>query len=300
MITRRGLLTFLFASLASLTASAAYAVGYGPLQTPRITRYRLTPRGWPNGHKLTMAVLSDIHVVDPWMGAERLQRIVAQTNALDADIILLLGDFVSGMRKYRLDSVPPAVWGPVLGQLQAPLGVHAVLGNHDWWEDHRVQTTREGMPFARDALNQAGIMVYHNEAVRLVHRGRGFWLAGLGDQIALPTGRPHRWQNLADLPGTLGQCTSEEPILMMAHEPDIFARMPDRVSLTLSGHTHGGQVNVFGWRPVVPSHFGQRYAYGHIREDNRDLIVSGGLGCSIAPIRVGVPPEILLIELGTA
>ena len=89
--------------------------------------------------------------------------------------------------------------------------------------------------------------------------------------------------------------------ILLAHHPDAFDRASELgLPLTLAGHTHGGQVNVFGWRPVVPSHFGQRYAYGHIREDNRDLIVSGGLGCSIAPIRVGVPPEILLIELGTA
>jgi predicted MPP superfamily phosphohydrolase len=80
----------------------------------------------------------------------------------------------------------------------------------------------------------------------------------------------------------------------MAHEPDIFPRVPQRVSLTLSGHTHGGQVRMFGWSPVVPSEFGNRYAYGHVSRAGRHLIVSGGLGtvsAGLAPVRLGVPPR---------
>ncbi len=74
--------------------------------------------------------------------------------------------------------------------------------------------------------------------------------------------------------------------------------MPDRVALTLSGHTHGGQVRLFGYSPLVPSRFGNRFAYGHVREGGRDIVISGGLGCSILPVRLGVPPEITVIELG--
>ena len=76
--------------------------------------------------------------------------------------------------------------------------------------------------------------------------------------------------------------TDGSPIILLAHEPDIFPDVPGRVSLTLSGHTHGGQVRLFGYSPVVPSRFGNRYAYGHVVEDDRHLIVSGGLGFSIA------------------
>ena len=97
--------------------------------------------------------------------------------------------------------------------------------------------------------------------------------------------------------------TDEAPVLLMAHEPDIFPQVPSRVSLTLSGHTHGGQVRLLGWSPVVPSRFGNRYAYGRITEPRpdgpeTDLIVSGGIGGSILPVRFGVPPEIVLLELG--
>ena len=73
--------------------------------------------------------------------------------------------------------------------------------------------------------------------------------------------------------------------------------MPDRVALTIAGHTHGGQVRSRGSAPIVPSRFGQRYVYGHIVEDARHLIVSGGLGCSGLPVRFGVPPEIVLIDV---
>lgn len=92
--------------------------------------------------------------------------------------------------------------------------------------------------------------------------------------------------------------TDDAPLILMAHEPDVFPRVPSRVSLTLSGHTHGGQVRLFGYSPMVPSAYGNRYAYGHVVEDGRHLCVSGGLGCSIAPIRFGSPPEIMVVELG--
>jgi predicted MPP superfamily phosphohydrolase len=74
--------------------------------------------------------------------------------------------------------------------------------------------------------------------------------------------------------------------------------VPSRVALTLCGHTHGGQVRLFGYSPVVPSRFGNRYAYGHVVEKNRNLIVSAGLGCSILPVRFGSPPEIVVVDLG--
>jgi predicted MPP superfamily phosphohydrolase len=100
-----------------------------------------------------------------------------------------------------------------------------------------------------------------------------------------------------DLPGTLAKVTDDAPVVLLAHEPDIFPRVPERVSLTLCGHTHGGQVRLFGYSPVVPSRYGNRYAYGHIVENGRHLIVSGGLGCAILPVRLGVPPEIVLVDV---
>lgn len=298
MISRRGLLKTLGGSLAAVLAFGGYAVAE-PLRGPRVVRYALTPRGWTPGLKLRVAVLADFHACEPWMPAERIARICRLANELEPDIVLLLGDFVTSMRLIS-GHVPPEDWAKALASLKAPLGVHAVLGNHDWWQDPAAQENKGAVPFPRTALEAVGIPVYSNRAIRIDKGGKGFWLAGLEDQAAiLPNRRAGRWgQGKDDLAGTLGQITDKEPVILMAHEPDIFPKVPARVSLTLSGHTHGGQVRILGYAPVVPSEYGDRYVYGHVRENDRDLIISGGLGCSGLPIRFGSPPEINFIELG--
>lgn len=298
MITRRGLFKTLGTSFAAMVALAGYAVAE-PLFRLRIARYALTPPGWTPGLKLRVVALADFHACQPWMTADRIASICRQANALQPDVILLLGDYVSGMRLV-LDQVTPELWTRALSTLQAPLGVHAVLGNHDWWEDPEVQANGGGIPFARRALEGAGIPVYSNRSVRLEKDGKGFWLAGLEDQIGiLPDRTIGRWgHGKHDLAATLAQVSDDTPVILMAHEPDIFPKVPDRVTLTLCGHTHGGQVRLFGYAPVVPSRFGDRYVYGHVQEGRRNIIISGGLGCSGLPIRFGAPPEIVAIELG--
>ena len=146
-----------------------------------------------------------------------------------------------------------------------------------------------------------GIPVYENDAKRLAKNGQPFWLAGLGDQLAYVPARrfrPVRRIGVDDLGSDLEEkVTDDAPLILMAHEPDVAHRVPSRVSLQLSGHTHGGQVRMLGWSPISPS--GQLLSYGHVRM-NCDVIVSGGLGCSIMPFRLGVPPEIVLVTLGGA
>ena len=300
MISRRAFLRGFGALVLAGTGLAGYGFGYEPLLRLNITRYRLTPPRWPRDFRLNMAVIADVHACKPWMTVERLKYIVDQTNALKPDVIVMLGDYASGMR-FVTEYVHSSEWSPALSDLSAPLGVHSILGNHDWWEDKTSQKRGYGPTFARLALEKVGIPVYENDAVRLTHKGRPFWLAGLGDQVALlrrdRIGR-RRFKGIDDLPGTLAKVTDDAPVILLAHEPDIFTRVPDRVSLTLSGHTHGGQVRLFGYSPVVPSAYGNRFAYGHIVEENRHLIVSGGLGMSILPVRFGSPPEIVMVELG--
>jgi predicted MPP superfamily phosphohydrolase len=200
--------------------------------------------------------------------------------------------------------VAPEEWAGALAGLKAPFGVHAILGNHDWWDDLNAQRTRRGPVLGRRMLERFGIPVYENDAIRLAKDRHPFWLAGLGDQMAFITGRRkrafRRFEGVDDLDGTLAKVTDEAPVILLAHEPDVFPRVPDRVALTLSGHTHGGQVRLLGYSPMVPSRYGNRYAYGHVVEDNRHLIVSGGLGCSILPVRIGCPPEIVVVDVGSA
>jgi uncharacterized protein len=298
MISRRQFLSFGTTLGVASVATGSYAFGVEPFEL-KVTRYDFTPKRWADGLTLKVAALADLHASEPVMGADRIASIVEQTNALGADLIVLLGDYVCGRSPWR-EPVAPKDWAKALGQLRAPLGVHAILGNHEFWEDRAFQRGDAGVPFGRRALEDVGIPVYENDVVRLHKAGRPFWLAGLGDQLAyLPSRRTRKGRRLGvdDLKGTLGKVTDDAPVILLAHEPDIAPRVPDRVSLIMSGHTHGGQVRLFGWSPLVPSEYGNRFAYGHVREQC-DIVISGGLGCSIAPVRIGVPPEIVLLTLG--
>lgn len=290
MITRRRFLQAAGGLAVLGTAGAAYTILVEPGFRLALARWTIPHRHWPkDAAPLRIAVLTDIHAIEPWMPASRIERIVETANGLDADLILLLGDFVAALPpRFRTGLVPIDDWAAALGGLDAPLGVHAVLGNHDWWMNAGA---------VRRGLEANGIAVLENRAVKLVHRSQPFWLAGLGDQAAIRV--RGGYQGVDDLPGTLAQMKGDhDPALLMAHEPDIFVKVPSRITLTLSGHTHGGQVNLpFFGPPVVPSQYGQRFAYGHIVEDGRHLIVSAGLGLSTLPVRFRAPPEIALITL---
>ncbi len=298
MLTRRHFLK----GIGGLGAVGISTTAYGfsaPVLRLRVARYHVSPPRWPADLKLRIAAIADLHACDPWMSLDHIQSIVERTNALKPDIVVLLGDYVAGHRKVTR-FIPDADWAAVLAGLKAPLGAHAVLGNHDWWEDKTVQREGQGLPLAGRALEAAGIPVYENDARKLSKNGQSFWIAGLGDQLAyLPARRfrPIKRIGVDDLGATLAKITDDAPVILMAHEPDIARRVPSRVAVQLSGHTHGGQVRMLGWSPVSPS--GQQLAYGHIRM-NCDVVVSGGLGCSIMPFRLGVPPEIVLVTVGAA
>jgi predicted MPP superfamily phosphohydrolase len=297
MLTRRAFLRTLAAGTAASIATGSYALAIEPRFRLIVTRYALSPPRWPDGQgTIRIAALADLHACEPWMPVSRIEEIVAATNALKPDVVVLLGDYVASIRHRLLTGVvSPQAWGRALAGLSAPLGVHAILGNHDWWT---------GAAAARAGLADNGIAVLENDATLLTpSRGPAFWLAGIADQLAYAfSWHHHPHQGADDLPGTLAKIPEDgRPIVLLVHEPDIFPSVPARVSLTLAGHTHGGQVDlpIIG-RPIIPSRDGDRYAYGHVVEDGRHLIVSGGIGCTGLPIRFGVPPEIVLIELGGA
>lgn len=283
-----------------MVSLSAYAVGIEPMLPTHVKRYSLTPSNWPAGLRLRVVALADIHACRPWMTPERIASLAEDANALQPDLIVLLGDHTASMRLVT-DGVPALEWAQALSGLKAPLGVFSILGNHDWWSDPEAQKAGAGPVVARKALEHVGIPVLENDVIRREKDGYGFWIAGLADQLALLPSQDHDgFKGLDDLDGTLTKASDGAPVILLAHEPDIFPRVPQRVSLTLSGHTHGGQVRLFGYSPVVPSRFGNRFAYGHVVEENRNLIVSGGLGFSILPVRFGMRPEILSIELGSA
>ena len=296
MTTRRGLFRTVGGLFAGAISLASYAFVIEPDLLLRTQYYAFTPSRWTPGLKLRLVLLADVHCVDPHMPLSRWQAIIARAMTLDGDLILMLGDYVAG-HLFRTGTVPVPDIARAAKALSAPLGVFSVNGNHDWWSDRDAQKAGRGPPLAQRAFEDAGIPVLANAAQRLHKDGLPFWLTGTDSTIAIVKSRGH-FEGRDDLPGTLAQVTGDAPVIHMAHEPDLFVDIPARVSLTLSGHTHGGQVRFFGYSPFTPSAFGNRFAYGHVVENDRHLCVSGGLGCSIFPVRFGMPPEITVIDLG--
>src|SRR5262245_31495959 len=251
-MSRRRFLKALGFSSAGMVGFSSYGLAIEPGYRLNVTRYHVAPPKWTPGLNLTVGVIADVHAGGPLMPAERIRAIAERTNQLKPDIVVLLGDFAAS-HKFKTRAVAPEEWAEALSVLRAPLGVHAILGNHDWWDDLAAQRLGRGPVVGRRMLERFGIPVYENEAVRLEKDGHAFWLAGLGDQLAFVKAirRRHRKgpRGVDDLPGTLAKVTDDAPVILLAHEPDIFAQVPHRVSLTLSGHTHGGQVRLFSYSP---------------------------------------------------
>lgn len=227
---------------------------------------------------LRIAVMGDLHVGSPHHDLPKLRAIVGEVNRGDADVVLIAGDLViQGVLGGRF--VEPEAIAHELRALRARMGVFAVLGNHDFWFD---------APRVARALEAVGIRVLHDEAVSMVLGDRTLWLGGVSDL----------WEGEHDIAKTLAGVPRGEPVILFTHNPDIFPDVPERVALTVAGHTHGGQVNLpIVGRPIVPSRYGQRYAAGHVVEQGRHVFVSTGTGTSILPIRFRVPPEIALLTL---
>jgi uncharacterized protein len=244
--------------------------------------YEIVLPSWPAAcDGIRVAVLADLHVGSPYNGVDKLARIVDLTDAAKPDLILLAGDFVVGS-VLGGSFVEPEIIAKGLSRLSAPLGVFAVLGNHDHWRNaKRVE----------NALKAARIQVLEDTAVIVASGQCKFWLAGLSDFLE----GLHAYQTLfANLP-------RGAPVLALTHNPDVFPLVPAAVSLTFAGHTHGGQVYlpILG-RLIVPSIYGQRYAIGHIVEQGRHLFVSPGLGTSILPVRFLMPPEVSVVTIRSA
>jgi predicted MPP superfamily phosphohydrolase len=299
MLRRRHLLAGLGASFGTALAGSAYALAIEPGFRLEARHYRPALPAWPDGFRLRVGIITDLHAGGPHMLPRRVEGIVEAMEGLRPDLVVILGD-LNASHRFLTERVPPLRSAAILARLRPPLGVHAVLGNHDWWDDPQAfRLGRRHRPETERALLAAGIPVLENTAVRLRHDGRHFWLAGLGSMWAFGGGLG-RWRGIDDLSRTLTALADDAPAILLAHEPDIFPRVPARVALTLSGHTHGGQVRLPGVPLRIPSNYGDRYAYGHIVEGGRHLIVSAGLGTSGYPIRFGAPPEIVLVELGQA
>lgn len=251
-----------------------------------VRRFEVAIRGLPAElDGLRLAHLSDTHF-GPYVPLSHIRRAVELASAEDPDLAVLTGDYV-----YR---TPRAIERGIgaFAELRTRHGSVAVLGNHDHWE---------GAEPCRRRLAELEIPLLDNDrlwltAAGLVDReeeGHALALMGVGDLMA----------DVPD-PTAAGRDVSPDcPRLLVSHNPDVAEVFPEqhptlRVDLQLSGHTHGGQVRWPGGDPViVPGEYGLKYAGGLIQGPRWPVIVSRGVGMAIAPLRLGVTPEIGVITL---
>jgi len=239
------------------------------LERVQITLKRLPKK--LDGFKIIQ--LSDIHH-SPFTGLEYIERVVKVANRLRPDMFLLTGDYVSHEREY----IAPVA--ATLAKLKARYGPYACLGNHDHWTDADLVT---------HLFRGEGITMLVNEGIRIEARGASFWLGGVDDYMVGKT----------DVPAALKGSFPDEMKLLLAHNPIIFreaARMG--IDLTLSGHTHGGQIKIRDEeKRILPR---RKFSAGLYERKTSQLYVTRGIGTVVVPMRYQCPPEISLLELRTA
>ena len=274
-LTRR---RFLGLSAASAAGVALYA-GEISRHELSVEEHTLEMARLPDAFRgMRMVQVSDFHYADftePYFIRETVGRI----NQLRPDLVLMTGDFVSF-------GPLPIAWArrhahgcaAILSEIECPLR-YASLGNHDYVV---------GSEFVAGPLRENGIPVLMNAAAALERGGQRIWLAGLG---SVCTGD-------ADLARALPRAARNEPVILMAHEPDILPDVASKgVDLMLSGHTHGGQVRL----PFLPlfhlPEYGQKYVEGLFRMGSTQLYVNRGIGAVGVPFRFRCPPEITVLTL---
>lgn len=282
-ISRRRVLT------AGAGALAAGAVGYPMSVATR--RFEITRRVFPVNDLppelvgLRLVQLTDVHH-GPWIPLSHVRHVVAAANALDPDVVLLTGDYVHRSPAY----IAPVV--DALAGLRARVGVVGVLGNHDWWES---------APLTRAAFKRAGIPLIDN-ARQFVTPARRLTAEPADDALCI-AGVGDYYEDEQRYDDALGGLPDAMPRLLLSHNPDVaedraFRASRCRVDLMLSGHTHGGQIHVPGLgTPIVPSRHGQKYARGLVQGPACPVFICPGVGHTLLPVRVGIAPEIAVIEL---
>lgn len=298
---RRGKRKSIFMCLAAGVVLTLLALAYAYFIEPRrlvINRQEIAINGLdPAFDGLKIVAIGDIHGGSNHVDDEKLRELVAKANEQEPDLIILLGDYVAGRPGVipPLDSdikmLPHEIADGLVG-FKARFGVFAVLGNHDgWWGDNRVE----------DELTRVGIRVLKNEVAVVDVNGHHLRVLGFRDHLELSS----RWTQISADAKKLLEPTRDGNIIALEHSPDIlpmitgpqFSISPE-LKLILAAHTHGGQVwlPVIG-TPIVPSSYGQKYSYGHIKENDVDMFVTSGVGTSILPIRFMMPPEIAVLTL---
>lgn len=248
---------------------------------PRVVRKEIPLKRWPaRMDGFTIALISDFHY-DTVFSQHPIRRSVEIVNGLMPDLIVLPGDFVTappfGDPAKGASTAEPCA--ELLGQMKAPFGLWAVLGNHDLYSDPTRIT---------DALTSQGIQLLTNRSIPIEKNGGRFWLSGIDDLL---DGSP-------DLKAALKGIPAGDATVLLAHEPDYADDVaPYPVDLQLSGHSHGGQVRFPFVPPLFMPELGKKYVQGLYKIAGLTLYTTAGIGTVRLPVRFNCPPEITLITV---
>jgi predicted MPP superfamily phosphohydrolase len=254
----------------------------GPFARPQphmVRHYSLTLPGWPRfGRPLRVALLSDFHVGSHTGDVLRYTALAKEVAAVVPDLVLFGGDYMN-MQLLGGGRVPPRVIARLLARMMGRHGRFAILGNHDY---------NYGEQEVAAALRAHGIAVLDHERGTFSFGKHAIDVVGVPDaHVVRPAAR-----------ALLASLAPDRPTIVLAHDPVWFMNVPPGPYLTLAGHTHGGQIKLPGLGVVVnASRAPLRWSHGLVVEDGRHLIVTAGLGTGGIPLRIGVPPEYVLIEV---
>jgi uncharacterized protein len=259
---------YVVAALVSLM-SGVRAIRHRPRLRNQVVRIDNLP---PQLDGYRIGQISDVHC-GPHTPAERVRRWVERMNALDLDLMTVTGDLITH------GSTHVRAVADALGGLRARDGVFACMGNHDYFTD--------GEHFVRQ-LTGAGLVVLRNEGVVVEREGAQLYVAGVDDT----------WTSRHDVARALADRPAGAPTILLAHDPNLFPEAIERdVELTLSGHTHGGQLAVPGVRRLSLARFITEFTAGLYRRGRSWLYVNRGAGTTGPPVRLGAPAELAVLTL---
>lgn len=281
-----------------LVLMVAVFLGYAYFIEPRqfvVVQETLAVPNWsPSLNGLRIVTIADIHTGSNYAPPERVRYVLEQANALNPDVIVLLGDYVSeakwdrearsrpeGSDRTEL-KIPVETIAESLRGFNAKYGVYAIIGNHDWYHNEQ--------KIHRMLEEIAGINVLNNEIAEIYVNGEILRIWGIED---LWRNRQVPTANSYDL------LAEKRNIIALTHNPDSLLSSPDGIAIMFAGHTHGGQLNwpFFGPKAVFND---PRFMDGHTVVDGKHVYVTSGVGTSVLPLRFRVPPEINVITLTAA
>jgi predicted MPP superfamily phosphohydrolase len=286
-LKRAGLVLLTLAVLLGLLVAYAYFIE--PRQFVVVQDSVAVPNWSANLNGFKVVAISDIHAGSNYAPLERLRLVIEKANEHDADLVVLLGDYVSESKRNRgardrangTDGtelrIPISTIADNLQGFKATYGVYAVIGNHDWYHnDQKVHAE----------LERVGINVLDNEIVDIQVGSDTVRLWGIEDL----------WKNRRVPTGPYDTLADKRNVITITHNPDSLLLAPSGLAIMFAGHSHGGQINFPFFGPLAPFN-DRRFMDGHAEVDAKHVYVTSGVGTSVIPFRWRVPPEIAVVTI---